>query len=490
MQNKLKNLIDKIDGEDIKGKIDLKATKSVRLLKEIFSNLKDSEIRDSKHFDKVELLLNDVLNKKFDNLDNVKKDIVNIVELLKESLDKDNQDEIVKKIDELVKKEFPKKIEVSNFPEPKTEIKVNNFPKQKEYPTEIKVNNFPKQKEYPKEIKVNNLPEQKEFPKEIDVNRIKEEVNIKQPKWYKKFDITPFWDKLVTLLTNLSKGEFKVKAKEHEKADNALAVKIVDDKGKFIKDLIPKIHLSSSGGGTADPIGLKNSGGVQINPATSDNQTNGTQRTKITDGTNNIAFANVPFTGATLRSMPVVSALYGYDRTNFNPVQIDSLLRGNLYTTLRDNNIAANIELDTAKNALYVQSETLATETKQDDIIAGIPIPEHKTYFLYGNTTAATDDLTPASGKRLRIYGFYGAYTVNAAFNPSAAGSLSFGTGGLSVRAKVLGASGDIAGAGTLIFTMTPMNRLGEVDEIIRFTMATFDAGVGSGNFVILYNEE
>ena len=117
-------------------------------------------------------------------------------------------------------------------------------------------------------------------------------------------------------------------------------------------------------------------------------------------------------------------------------------------------------------------------------------VPEHKTYFLYGTTSAQIDNLTPTAGKRLRIYGFYGAYTVNAAYNPSVDGSLSFGTGGLSDRTKILGASGQIAGARTLIFTMTPMNRLGAVNEVIRFTMATFDAGTAAGNFVILYNEE
>jgi hypothetical protein len=118
------------------------------------------------------------------------------------------------------------------------------------------------------------------------------------------------------------------------------------------------------------------------------------------------------------------------------------------------------------------------------------PIPEHKTYFLYGTTSAQTDDLTPASGKRIRVYGFYGAYTVNASYNPSADGSLSFGTGGLTDRTKILGASGKVAGARTMIFTMTPLNRLGEVDEIIRFTMATYDTGTAAGNFIILYNEE
>lgn len=118
------------------------------------------------------------------------------------------------------------------------------------------------------------------------------------------------------------------------------------------------------------------------------------------------------------------------------------------------------------------------------------PIPEHKTYFLYGTTSAQTDDLTPATGKRFRVYGFYGAYTVNAAYNPNVDGSLSFGTGGLTDRTKILGASGEIAGARTMIFTMTPMNRLGDVDEIIRFTMATFSNGLAAGNFVILYNEE
>ena len=77
-----------------------------------------------------------------------------------------------------------------------------------------------------------------------------------------------------------------------------------------------------------------------------------------------------------------------------------------------------------------------------------------------------------------------------AAFAPTVCGSLAFGTGGCSNVTKVLGRSGGIEGAGTMIFTMTPMNRLGEVDEIIRFTMATFSPGNAEGNFVILYNEE
>ena len=118
------------------------------------------------------------------------------------------------------------------------------------------------------------------------------------------------------------------------------------------------------------------------------------------------------------------------------------------------------------------------------------PLPEHKTYMLFGSVSAATDDLTPAPGKRIRLYGFYGAYSVSAAFNPTVTGCLTFGTGCLSDRSKILGASGGMEGARTVIFTMTPMNRLGEVDEIIRFTMATFSAGKGEGNFVLLYNEE
>ena len=124
-------------------------------------------------------------------------------------------------------------------------------------------------------------------------------------------------------------------------------------------------------------------------------------------------------------------------------------------------------------------------------LLAGkVILPEHKTYALIGNASAATDDLTPASGKRFRIFGFYGAYTVNAAFNPTVCGSLAFGTGGCSDRTKILGMSGGIAGANTLIFTMTPMNRLGEVDEIIRFTMATYAQGAAEANFIVLYVEE
>lgn len=118
------------------------------------------------------------------------------------------------------------------------------------------------------------------------------------------------------------------------------------------------------------------------------------------------------------------------------------------------------------------------------------PIPEHKTCMLFGNTSAQVDDLTPATGKRIRLYGFYGAYQVDAAFNPSVTGCLAFGTGCTTDKSKVLGIAGDLPGARALIFTMTPMNRLGDIDEIIRFTMATYDAGSGEGMFVLFYNEE
>lgn len=37
-----------------------------------------------------------------------------------------------------------------------------------------------------------------------------------------------------------------------------------------------------------------------------------------------------------------------------------------------DSDVRADIELDSAKNALYVQTETMATEAKQDNIIQGV----------------------------------------------------------------------------------------------------------------------
>ena len=124
------------------------------------------------------------------------------------------------------------------------------------------------------------------------------------------------------------------------------------------------------------------------------------------------------------------------------------------------------------------------------NLIGYTAIPPHKTYMLYGNASGATDDLTPTAGKRIRLYGFYGTYTVDATFNPTVIGSIAFGTGALTVRAKVLGAAGELAGARTTIFTMTPMNRLGAVNEIIRFTMPTYANGDANALFILLYDEE
>ena len=117
-------------------------------------------------------------------------------------------------------------------------------------------------------------------------------------------------------------------------------------------------------------------------------------------------------------------------------------------------------------------------------------LPEHKTYFLYGSASATTDDLTPSAGKRIRLYGFFGGLQADAAFNPTVPGTITFGTGGLSDRTKVLGAHGDLPGSQAFSFTRGPMNRLGAVDEKIRFTMPTYAAGTAGATITLMYNEE
>ena len=138
------------------------------------------------------------------------------------------------------KKEFPKKIEITN---PVTEVTVKNFPEVK---NEVKVINFPEQKEYPTEIKVINFPEQKEYPTEIKVSNIPEEIKIKEPNWLQDIILT-ITDNIASLASNI----FKIDASKHQLPKNAIATKLVDENNKVIplEKLVPKINIPAMGGG-------------------------------------------------------------------------------------------------------------------------------------------------------------------------------------------------------------------------------------------------
>ena len=82
-----------------------------------------------------------------------------------------------------------------------------------------------------------------------------EEVIIIEPKWFKAFDYTRFFESLRAIFSSLT---LKVKSEE------ILRVNVLDDKGKIVNDFAP--HVSA--GGAGDSVYLKNKNGQAINPAT------------------------------------------------------------------------------------------------------------------------------------------------------------------------------------------------------------------------------
>jgi len=288
---------------------DLKEKKSLVLLNNILSQLSESKDIDSKNAKKVIDFLNS-LDKKQLNKDDfeffskifLKLDELNI--LVGESfknIKKENQDAVIAEIKNLVnaidEKKYPEEIKISNQKEFPEKISVDNFPKQRESVKVENLDEISREVKVMNSLKIDNFPEPLPYPSEIDVNRIKEPVTISKPKWYEKFNTDAFLDKLsniyVNLLDILAKNIYDVNIDKYKKEKEALAVKIVDKDGKFIKDLFPHVNVSPGGGGP-DTVGLKNGSNVRINPATEDKQndtitaieevTSNSEDTQVTEG--------------------------------------------------------------------------------------------------------------------------------------------------------------------------------------------------------------
>jgi len=360
--NKMSNNLDLIKklNKELGDEPELNEPKTLQLLKEITKLLKDNKTNDN--LDLVRKDLDNILDKiDFKDYSN---EFNNLGILLKEIKNKEIKvDELEKLLNDLIEiislQKFPKEIEVNNFPEQKeypTKISIDNFPEQK---TKIEVTNFPEENEFPKEIKVNN------FPKKVQVD-INKQIGIKKPVWYKPIILEPFISNIITALDTISEKIFKIDISKHKKAKEALAVKLVDKDGKFIDKLIPPIHISNpagSGGGKKETSLLDENG------------------SPITDS----------------NPLPVKAELEVGD-IEIGAVEIKD---GHSDTRL-------DVELDDTKNAIYVQSESLATEDKQDDIIAGIQslvgfeIPAYDyialTYVASGNGAGEIETVTYKAG--------------------------------------------------------------------------------------------
>lgn len=105
-------------------------------------------------------------------------------------------------------------------------------------------------------------------------------------------------------------------------------------------------------------------------------------------------------------------------------------------------------------------------------------------------TTAETNDLTPASGKRIRVLGFCACSTVLENLTSTLRATLAFGTGHTTDTDKILCSYRHVNTNNPLCNRMTDINVIGAIDEVLRLTNITFTVGSVITRVVVYYIEE
>ena len=103
--------------------------------------------------------------------------------------------------------------------------------------------------------------------------------------------------------------------------------------------------------------------------------------------------------------------------------------------------------------------------------------PAMATRELRVATSVATADLTPAAGKKIRVWGFFFSLTVSAALTSTLRSTLAFGTGHTADDTKVLASMRSYKGDDARSAWVGSINRVGAVNEVVRLTNVTFSAG-------------
>lgn len=119
---------------------------------------------------------------------------------------------------------------------------------------EVVVKNMP---EPQKEVSVTNFPEQKESIK------IDGDISLKKPKW---FTLDGIEKSIKTLSDRLEKTFFKVDLDKYKKGTEAISVRLVDKEGK------PYVAKGSGAYPSFGSVNVRNSSGVEVNPATAEGQ--------------------------------------------------------------------------------------------------------------------------------------------------------------------------------------------------------------------------
>lgn len=98
--------------------------------------------------------------------------------------------------------------------------------------------------------------------------------------------------------------------------------------------------------------------------------------------------------------------------------------------------------------------------------------------------------IVPASGKRIRVRGFWASQMVASGVNATLRASLSFGTGGVSDSSKVLASYRQSKAEDTAGVSMSGISVVGVVNEPVTLTNVTFSSGSVITRVVVYYNEE
>ena len=116
--------------------------------------------------------------------------------------------------------------------------------------------------------------------------------------------------------------------------------------------------------------------------------------------------------------------------------------------------------------------------------------PEMLTKELRVATSVGTADLTPTAGKRIRVWGFFMSLTVTAALTATLRSTLAFGTAHTADNTKILASLRSDKGDDARSSWTGGINRVGNVDEVVRLTNTTFSSGTAITRIVVYYSEE
>ena len=115
---------------------------------------------------------------------------------------------------------------------------------------------------------------------------------------------------------------------------------------------------------------------------------------------------------------------------------------------------------------------------------------EMLTKELRVTTTAETVDLTPTEGKRIRVLGIWACCTIIGNLTATLRATLAFGTGHTSDDTKILVSHRCGKGDVSHCQTMSGINVVGGINEILRLTNLTFSVGDVIYRTIIYYTEE